>query len=170
MAVGDIKLAYGASAALTITLASLASDTTRLTGRESTAVSNLVNKYTDVLIGGFVTAAATTTTADKRIEVWAYGAINQSPSYPAGFTGVDSGRTIPSANVKRSAVRLLATMTTDTTANRTYFFGPVGLAELFGGVMPTHWGVFVTHDMGVALNATGGTHSITYTPIYSTVE
>ena len=38
----DLKLAYGTASDVTITLASLASDTNLLTGRESTAVDNIV--------------------------------------------------------------------------------------------------------------------------------
>ena len=42
----DQKIAYGSSAALTITLASLASDTNLLAGRESTAIDNTCLLYT----------------------------------------------------------------------------------------------------------------------------
>lgn len=49
MATGDTKLAYGSSSNLTITLASLATDSSLLTGRESTEVDNTTNKYIDYL-------------------------------------------------------------------------------------------------------------------------
>ena len=169
MAAGDIKLAYAASASLTLTLASLASDTNRLAGRASTAIDNSTLKYTDILIGGKI-MTGTTPVADRRIEVWAYGALNSTPLYPDAVTGTDANTSITSANIKRGALRLIATMMVDATSNRSYSFGPVALAEVFGGVLPVRWGIFVTHDTNVNLNATAGNHFISYTPIYSTVE
>ena len=169
MAVGDINLAYASSAALTIALASLNSGTNRLTGRESSAVLNTATEYLDALIGGRITTG-TSPTVDRRIEVWAYGALWDAPAYPANVTGANAGLTLVSANMKRASLRLISVILVDATSNRTYSFGPLSLAEVFGGALPTHWGVFVTHDTGVALNATPGNHNISYTPIYSTVE
>lgn len=169
MAVGDIKLAYAASAALTITLASLATSSTAIAGRESTAVNNSATKYSDVLLGGFITTG-TTPTVDKRIEVWAYGSLNDTPLYPDTIVGTNNARALTSTNVKRSALRLVTAMMVDATSNRAYYFGPTSMAELFGGSLPKYWGVFVVHDTGVALNATAGNHVISYTPVYSTVE
>ena len=45
----DLKLAYGTASDVTITLASLASDTNLLTGRESTAVDNTSSLVLDYL-------------------------------------------------------------------------------------------------------------------------
>jgi len=59
-------------------------------------------------------------------------------------------------------VKLAASMISDSTSNRDYFFGPVSVAQLFGGSLPKFWGVFVAHDTAVALNATGGQHVLTY--------
>ena len=91
----DFKLAYAASSALTITLASLASDTAILVGRESTAWDNSSNKYLDLLLGGKITTG-TSPTAARAIEVWAYAQVEDTPTYPDGITGSDSGRTLTS--------------------------------------------------------------------------
>jgi hypothetical protein len=42
------------------------------------------------------------------------------------------------------------------------------VALLFGGVVPRKFVVFVTHNTGVALNATAGNHVIAITPVYAT--
>ena len=59
----DAKVAYGASAAYTITLTGLATSGTWLAGREGTAVSNASNKYIDELVAGQVMVGTTPTAA-----------------------------------------------------------------------------------------------------------
>ena len=51
----NVKIYYDTAADVTITLASLATDTNLLTGRKSTAVDNSSNKYLDYLISGKIT-------------------------------------------------------------------------------------------------------------------
>ena len=163
----DLKIAYGASSALTITLAALASSTGRLAGRESAAVDNTAGLHLDYLVAGRITTGTTPTDA-RIIEVWAYGQHEDTPSYPDVFDGTDSAETVTSDGIKAACLRLIAAIATDGTSNRTYPFGPVGLASLFGGPVPKRWGVFVTHDTGVNLNATAGNHAVWTTPIYAT--
>ena len=164
----DLKLAYAASSALTITLASLATDANLLTGRESTAVANESNLYTDYLIGGKITTGTSPTT-DKSIEVWAYGEVEDAATYPDVFDGTDSAETVTSVDIKAAILRPIAGMTTDATSDRTYWFGPVSLMSVFGGPIPKNWGVFVVHDTAVNLNSTGGNHAIWQSGVYHTV-
>lgn len=165
----DIKLAYASSAAYTITLASLASDTNLLIGRESTAVSNTTNLYLDYGIAGIVTVG-TTPTANTVIHVMAYGSQNDTPTYPDVFDGTDSAETITNAGVKTTALAFLSILNVSAaTSNVGYAFAPVSLSMLMGGFLPKNHGIFVTHNTGVALNATGGNHVINYTGVYRTV-
>jgi hypothetical protein len=168
LAQGDVKTAYGSSAAFTITLTGLATDANLLTGRESTSVSNTTNLYEDYLIGGKVTTG-TSPTAAKQIEVWAYGSVDDTPTYPDVFDGTESAETVTSSDIKPVALKLLAVMPTSNTSDRSYWFGPVSLAAAFGGVVPKNFGVFVTHNTGVNLNATASNQAISYTGIYRTV-
>ena len=161
------KLVYAASADLTITLASLATDANLLTGRESTVVDNSSNLYLDYLISDKITTGTSPTTA-KCIEVWAYAAQNDTPLYPDVFDGTDSAETITNIEIKQVALRLVAVMTTTSTSNIAYYFPPTSIAQLFGQV-PKKWGIFVTHNTGVNLNATGGNHVISAVGIYATV-
>lgn len=155
---------YAASAAITITLASLATDANKLTGRESTAISNTTNKYVDVLVGGKITVGTTPTTA-KSIEIWVYGAVNDTPTYPDVIDGTDSAETFGDAGSKSSAMRLAKVISTNGTSDQTYWVAPFSVAQLFDGVVPTHWGLFIVHDTGVNLNATAGNHEFKYTGI-----
>lgn len=164
----DIKTKYPASnadtTALTISLASLASSSSLVAGRESTAVVNTSNLDLDHLLSGVI-RAGTSPTVSKTIEVWVYAPIkvaSGTPTYPDVLDGTDSDETITSANVKYSALRLAHAITVDATSDRDYFIPPTSIASLFGGSLPTHWGVFVTHDTGVALNATGSNHYLHY--------
>lgn len=159
-----IKPAYTTSAAITITLASLATSSTRVAGRESTVVDNTSNLFLDALVSGKVTTG-TSPTAGKQIDVWVYASENGT-AYPDVFDGTDSDETVTSENVRNAALRLGATIIVDSTSDRTYWVAPFSIAALYGGNMPRKWGLFVTHDTGVNLNATGGNHAFSYTGMH----
>lgn len=164
----DIKLAYASSAAFTITLASLASSATFTAGRESTAVSNTTNLYLDYLVGGKITTG-TSPTDDKEIRIYAYGSIDDTPTYPDVLDGTDSDETITTADILNAGLALFGSTSTDSTSDRTYWFQAASLAAVaFGGVLPKNFGVFVSHSTGVALNATGSNHALSYTGAYAT--
>lgn len=163
MATGDIKLVYPSQDAVTITLASLNYDNSKLQGQESTAIDNTSNLYLDYLVSGKVTTG-TNPTASKSIEVWAVG--YDGAAWPDVFDGTDSAETITSAEIKASVCKLVASIATTNTSNRTYPFGPVSLSAVFGGAIPPKFVFFVTHDTGQTLNATAGNHAIVVQPVY----
>lgn len=163
----DVKANYPSASDVTITLASLASDTNLLTGRESTAVDNSSNLYLDYLVSGKITTGTSPTTA-KSIQVWAVGSWDGT-TWPDVFDGTDSAETITTANHKNSVCRFLAEMATDATSNQTYHFGPVSVASAFGGVLPPKFVLFVTHNTAVNFNSTAGNHQIRLQPYYETV-
>ena len=163
----NIKIAYGDSSALTITLASLATSADHTTGRESTAIDNTTNKYLDYLLAGKITLG-TTPTAGKEIRIYAVG-LSEDATWPDGFTGLDAAKTWTTASIRDAVGKLAAIMQTPATSDQTQWFGPISVAALFGGVLPKKFIVFVTHDTAVALNATAGNHAIWVTPVYETV-
>lgn len=163
----DIKLAYGTASDATITLASLASDTNLLAGRESAEIVNTSTLALDYLVSGKI-RAGTSPTAARSIEVWAVGSWDGT-NWPDVFDGTDSNETITSADIKASFCRLLAAMATANTSDRDYFFGPVSVAAAFGGVVPPKFVIFVVHNTGVNLNSTAGNHQIRIQPVYETV-
>lgn len=168
MAAGDVKLAYGTAADVTITLASLATSSTKLTGRESSAVDNTSNLYTDYLCSGKITTGTSPTTA-KSIEVWCIAA-RDNTNWPDVFDGTDSAETLASAEVKTAVCRqLVASFGTNATSDVPYEWSGISIASLFGGVVPPKFSFFVTHDTAVNLNSTSGNHVIRIQPVYETV-
>jgi hypothetical protein len=165
----DVKIAYAASAAYTITLTGLATSSTLVAGRESTGLSNASNKYLDVLVAGFITVG-TTPTANTQIEVHAVGALNDTPLYPDVFDGTDSAETVSNTGVKQACCRPIAIMdVTAATSDLAYPFAPLGIRAIFGDALPPAHALFVTHNTGTNLNATAANHAIYHTQVYSTV-
>lgn len=154
------SIAYGSSAALTISVQSLASSSTLLVGRASTSIDNTSDLAVDALVGGKVKTG--TTTADTKIELWAYGSYDGT-SYSGAATGTDAGLTIISQ--QKSLLRLLQVILVPDTTARTYTWGPISVANTFGGAMPKKWGVYITHNTGANLDSTAGNHEVKYTPV-----
>jgi hypothetical protein len=164
--VADIRTRYpvASSVALTLSLASLSSDSANLlSGRASTAVDNRTDLDLDHLLAGQI-RAGTTPTAGNVIEVWAYAPIrlaSGTPTYPAAITGTDAAITLASANAKASALRLAWAGIVDATTGRDYFIPPTSIAQLFG-CLPEFWGVLVINGSGAALDSSAGNHILHY--------
>ena len=164
MAAGDVKLVFGSEAALTITLNELAESATRAVGRESSAVVVTGNTVIDELVGGIITTAASVTSGEV-IEVWVWGQYEDTPAYPGGITGINAD--LEPATPKNAYMRLIATITIDSTSSKAYYFGPTGIAQYFGGVLPPRWGVWVTQSTDQNLHTSG--NSIYHQPVYQNV-
>lgn len=147
------SLNYAAAATLTITLASLAT----ATWRESTAVDNTTNKYTDALLGGKI-MTGTTPTVNTTIEVYLYGTYDGT-AYTAGASGTDAAYTADGEELLFPVAQIIQV---DATSDQQYVFGPISVAAAFGGVLPSKWGVVVKNSSAVALNATGSNHEIKF--------
>lgn len=163
----DVKLVYATNQALTITLASLASDSNLLAGRESNAIDNTTNLFLDYLLDGKITTGTSPTTA-KEIRIYVVGLFGDA-SWPDVFDGTDSNETVSGVGTRDSACKLAAVIPTIATSDLGYFFGPISVASLFGGVCPAKFVVFVVHNTAVNLNATGGNHFINARGVYNTV-
>lgn len=168
MAAGDIKAGWGADSALTITLASLASSAGLTAGRASAAYDNSTAKDPDVLVSGKITTG-TSPTVGKTIEVWVVAPIEDTPTWPDVFDGTDSAETVTSREVLMSCARLAHVITVTATSDVTYPIAPFSVAQLFGGHMPSRFVIFVVHDTGVNLNATGSNHAIHVQPQQPTI-
>lgn len=166
MAATNNKIEYAASSALTFGLASLATDSNLLAGRESNAVDNTTNKYTDYLLAGKITTG-TSPTQGKEIDVFVVG-LMEDATFPDVFDGTDSAETVTNAGIRDAVCKPVASIAVSSTSNVGYYFGPVSVASLFGGSLPKKFVVFVTHNTGVALNATAGNHAVYVTGVYST--
>ena len=150
---------YGSVNTMTCTLASLPSSATA--GRQSVVVDN---QGTDLAIDSIVQVKVTTGTSptvNTTIQIWAFGTADGT-NYSGGNLGTVD-QTITPTGVNQ--LRLLETIVVTATSNATYGGGPYSIQNAFGGTMPRKWGIFVLNSTGVALNATGGNHSVQYTPV-----
>lgn len=169
MAAGDLKAGWGASSALTITLASLATSSGLTAGRESTSYDNGTAKDPELWLSGKITTG-TSPTSGKTIQVWAIVPIeNTTPTWPDVFDGTDSAETVTSASVLNSCGVLVHTIVVDSTSDRTYPIAPKALSPYFGGVVPKTVSMFVVHDTVAALHATGSNHALYITPYQPTI-
>jgi len=165
----DVKLVYGSWAAVTISLASLATSSTFVAGRESTAIDNTSLLALDYLLSVEKITVGTTPTAGTEIRVYVAGLVG-SAVWPDVLDGTDSAETFTTASILDSSCVLAGRMVCSaTTSNVAFPFHPISVASLFGGVCPSKFVVFVAHNTGVNLNSTAGNHVINVLPIYETV-
>jgi hypothetical protein len=163
----NILWKYGSTTTITAALASLASDTNLLAGLESAIVDNTSDGFEDIILSGKITTG-TSPTATRSIEVWAVAW--DSSAWPDVFDGTSSAETITSADIKASLCKPVAIMPTNNTSDRTYSFTGVSAKQVFGGVLPSKFVLFATHNTGVALNATAGNHELRYQGVYPQVQ
>lgn len=165
----SLKLLYPQASldtvAVNITLTTLASDTNLLAGRQAVHIDNSSSLDLDHILGGYI-KLGTSPTVSKSVEVWAYTIVKSASgtrTWPDVFVdNSDSAKTITSANIKASGMlRLVASMTSDATTGLVLPFSGVSVKSLFGS-MPAYYGLFVTHNTAVALDATGTNHYIGY--------
>ena len=157
---------YSTNTSITIGLATtpLASSSTFVAGRESNEIDNTTNKYVDAIVQGKVTVG-TSPTANTTICVYVWGADTSLATTALDvLDGTDSDETLTNTGVL-NALRLGAVISVPaTTSNVTYPVLPFSVAALFGQ-MPKYWGLYVSHNTGVALNSTAGNHSFSYNGI-----
>lgn len=150
---------YGSYTTLALSPASLASSSTA--GRQSDEVDNTSNKFDNVFVRGKITVG-TTPTINTQIYIYALGRSDNTPTRPDGFGASDAARSITSVGVGRGYLKLAAVLEVDaTTSDRAYPFD-FELAQLFGGVVPDFWTLWVVHNTVAALNSTAGNHVFKY--------
>ncbi len=158
---------YGSTQTITAAIASLASDTNLLAGIESAIIDNTTDGFEDIILSGKATTG-TSPTASRQIEVWAVAW--DSNAWPDVFDGTSSAETITSADIKAALCKAVAIMPTNNTSDRAYFFTGVSAKQVFGGVLPSKFVLFIVHNTGVNLNATAGNHEFRYQGVYPQVQ
>lgn len=155
---------YSSNTSITCSVASTATSATFIAGQESNEVDNTTNKYMDAMVRGKITVG-TTPTANTQIAIYVWGADVSLATTPIDvLDGTDSTETLTNAGVLYSALRKLATITvTAATSDIGYDFPPSSVAGALGlPTLPKFWGLYVAHNTGVNLNATGGNHFFEY--------
>jgi len=164
----EVKTTYGGNTDFDIDCSSLVTSSTFIGGRESDEIDNTSTLFVDVLVKGQVTVG-TITVADTSILVYVWGSDESLGTTPIDdLDGVDAARTLTNTGVLNSALKIGAVITILVdTDDITYDIQEFSVADLFGGVMPKFWGLYVTHNTGANLNATNDNlfsyHGITYT-------
>jgi len=158
---------YGSTTAITMDLANLASSSTWVAGRESTQIDNTSNQFVDAIVQGSI-SVGTTPSANTVINVFVYASDTSLATTPIDvIDGVDSAETITNTGVLYSMFRIGAAINVlVNTSDIAYPVAPFSIAQLFGGIMPKYWGLFVAHNTGVTLrNNAVNTNSFDYVGI-----
>lgn len=125
--------------------------------RQSLAVDNGTNLFVDAHLGGSI-QTGTTPTANGTIDIYAYGTYDGT-SFTGGASGSDAAYT---ADGEELLFPLLLSITVDATSDTDYVFGPISVAQAFGGILPETWGIVIENNTGAALNATGTNNEIQF--------
>lgn len=149
----EAKIKYSIAKSVAITLAAL----TDGSFRQSLVVDNSSDLFIDAHLGGSIQVGSAPI-AGNLIKIYAYGTYDGT-NYTAGCSGADAGYT---ADGEEDLLRLVATIEIDGTANQYYVFGPISIADAFGGKLPQKWGIVVENNSGSALNATGTNNEVQF--------
>ena len=154
---GNIQTKYGSfGQAITCTLASLSSGSQR----QSTAVDNTSNLFTDALVAVQVKTGASSVSATGYVDVYAVGTVDGGATYSGGASGSDGA--FSGALASCFKLGRLPTVANATTYNG----GPWSVAAAFGGSLPDHWAIVVDNESGAALDSTEGSHLKKYEGVY----
>lgn len=162
----DVKAAYAASSDLTVTnLHSLPTSATWVAGWQSGEVDNSSNKYLDYLVSAKITVAAAGVAAGQ-IRLYVIGMLDDA-TWPDVIDATESVETFTDTEMRDAVCKLAAVSDNDGTASDVYFLGPVSVAQLFGGICPAKFVIFITHSSGANLAASG--NQVTVKGTYLTV-
>ena len=147
---------YGTKTQITLDLSSLATSSTFVAGVESGEIDNTTNKFMDCIVQStaIVGHASTAPTIGQMIGVWVWGADTSLTTKAIDtLDGTSSAVTLGHVSVLNSLRFAAAPTVTVATAALSYYVQPFSVAQLFGGVMPKYWGLFVAHNHTGALGA-----------------
>jgi hypothetical protein len=156
----NVKLEYGTSTDITITVGSLAA----ASARESTAIDNTSDKFEDAEVYLALKLQAGSPSSDKSIYIYSYGSEDGS-NYTDNATGSDAAITLRVP----SNLRLSAVIACPDSGALTYKIVIGSIAAAFGGLLPPKWGIVVLNKTGIAFDATAGNHTKKYRGVYHTV-
>lgn len=170
---GSILVDYAATVAMTVTnLHSLAADNATgypLIGWSSASVDNTTNEYVDYMLSGTFTTHASNRQAGY-VYVYVIGALADTPTWPAaasGTWGTEGVASFADTEERDGFARLMIALPVDTSASAIVGFPPTSIAQLFGGIVPTDWAVFVSTNAATttaaALASSGS--AVYYTPV-----
>jgi hypothetical protein len=150
------QLTYSANTAITFDISSLGTSASFVAGRESTEIDNTSNRYIDCLVNvkGITGHASTAPTIGQLIALYCWGADTSLATTPIDtLDGTDSAETLAHVSVLNSLRLAGSASVTVATAGLVYYIQPFSVAQLFGGIMPKFWGLYLAHNHTGALAA-----------------
>ena len=153
----EIKDKYSASAALTITLASLANGS----ARQSTLVDNTTARYQQVVVFYKITQG-TSPTGNRSVRFYLVRSDNDATTEHRDFAAgtADAAWTVaPNAIPVHQAANRASPAT-----------GDVLQGSFIVDLPGPEWAIAVENDTGVALNSTGGNHWVRYVGVTPEVQ
>lgn len=165
------NIAYSTAGAggtmIAMDLTALAASATFIAGRSSAEVDNTSNKYDDAWVQGTI-IVGTTPTLPCQLNIYIYAASTSAATTNIDtITGTDAAKTLTNTTVLTNSLILAkgASILVNT-SNITYPLAPFSVAQLYGGIMPKYWGLFVAHNMTAALKTdAGNTNSFSFNGI-----
>lgn len=165
----ETKITYAADSAITVTQwESLGADA----WATSSNVDNTSNLYIDMLVGGEIAASATTIAAGESFDIYVAARYDKdtTTSYGGGIGTAFAAGAAETADTDFNPLnlRLLTSVSVEATAPDTtqdYMWGPVSVAEHFGGILPQHFILVLHNNTGSAMTTGNVVNSvgITYT-------
>ena len=155
---GDIKLKYLTDVAMTMTgIEDVDSSSTFIGGWTSNSVNNTTDLAVDYLVSGqFTLESANRTSGISYIYVYVYAAFNDTPTWPdlfsSGTEGSVGAATVHDTEQRDNGMRLAAVLACDNGASEVHTFPPTSIAQLFGGIVPPYWAVWVTSNACTSTN------------------
>lgn len=164
----NIKTAYASSTAMTFTsLNSLASSSTLLAGASALAVDNTSNLYLEYGLDGFIkNNTGSAPTVGTEIDTYLYRAYDDTPTYPDTLLGTDAAKTITTTNILNNGLKQVSSNTVAATTSQINPVDAGAISGYFNGLTPSLWSVFVVHNSGQSLAASGNV--FTYKGTYIT--
>lgn len=147
---------YSSNTAITFDVSSLGTSSTFVAGRESNEVDNTSNKYVDALVqvDGITGHASTAPTVGQEIRLYVWGQDTSAASQNLDvLDGVDSAKTLGHVSVLNSLKLAGIATVTVASAGLKYYILPFSVAQLFGGIMPKYWGLYLAHNQTGSLAA-----------------
>ena len=155
----EIKELFGTATALTISLASLATATDGLVGRQSTLVDNTTARYSKILLSASI-KLGTSPTGNRAVYIRLLRSDKQ------GTDIITDGAGASDAALTAKNARLIGVLTTGASPST----GDV-LTDVFVINNPgPEWGIHIGHDSGVNLDSTGGNHVLRYIGVNPEVQ
>lgn len=148
------QISYATSLPYSITIANLADSS----AREGAFIDNTSTLYLDAMMYFSIQLQIGTPASDRVVNFWFY-ASEDGTNYTDNATGTNAPITLRNPNNFRGPWTLF----TPDAGGITYKTVIPSVAAFFGGNLPRRWGVVIENRTGLALNATEGNHTKSWT-------